>query len=163
MVRYKKLADQRKKEAANSTDATATIGMTASGAFGVGGSVSWGITFDTKGNVGLAATGNIGGGFPSAGVGGFISFSNAPNIYKQSGLGVVVGASGGPGVVAVGAEYCMMIDQEEDTLYHGGTLSVSAGLYPTIAEVHGEVGYTSVVGFNVFDALIGVVDLLLMI
>ena len=71
-------------------------------------------------------------------------------------MGVTIGASGGPAVVAVGAEYNMLIDKEADTVYHGGTVSATVGLYPTVVEVHGEVGYTEVIGFNVFDVLINI-------
>ena len=145
-----------KEKAATNDDGTATIGVTCSAAFGAALSVSAGITYDMHGNIGLAATGNTGAGFPSAGVGLFISGSNAPNIYKQNGLGATVGASGGPAVVAVGAEYNMLIDQEAGTVYHGGTASATVGLYPTVVEVHGEVGYTGVIGFNVFDVLINI-------
>ena len=52
----------------------------------------------------------------------------------------------------------MLIDQEVGTVYHGGTVSATLGLYPTVVEVHGEVGYTEVIGFNVFDVLIKVSD-----
>ena len=123
--------------------------------------MSCGITFDEKGNIGIAATGNAGGGFPSAGVGGYINITNAPDIFKQQGLGTVVGASGGPGAVAIGAEYCLLVDSEGGNVYHGVTVSATAGLYPTVVEVHGEAGYTSVVGFNIFDALICVVDVMI--
>jgi hypothetical protein len=36
-------------------------------------------------------------------------------------------------------------------------------LYPTFIEIHGEVGYTSVVGFNVFDAVMAIADAMLWI
>jgi len=151
---------EEKEKAATSEDITATIGITLNGAFGVAASGTGGITFDSKGNIGLAFTINGGGGFPSAGIGGYLTFSDAPNIYKQNDLGAAVGASAGPGVVAIGAEYCMMFDTEEDAMYDGVTFSATVGLYPTIVEVHGEVGHTEVKGFNIFDALIGAVDLL---
>ena len=149
---------EKKEKAAINEDGTATVGFTGSVAFGAGVSGSLGITYDMKGNIGLASTINGGGGFPSAGVGVFISGSNASDIYKQNGLGVAIGASGGPGVIAGEGEYNMLIDQEAGTVYHGGTVSVTVGLYPTVVEVHGEVGYTEVSGFNVFDVLIKASD-----
>ena len=148
----------QKEKAASSSSGTCTFGITGSAAFGISGTVSLGVTFDQKGNLGLAATINGGGGFPTAGIGVFGSLSSAPNIYKQSGLGTSVGASGGPGVIAVGGDYNIMIDQEEDKVYHGGSINASVGLYPTVVEVHGEAGYTGVIGFNVFDPLIAVSD-----
>ena len=104
---------------------------------------------------------NAGGGFPSAGIGGFITISNAPNIYKQSGLGAVVGASGGPWAVAVGIDGCFMFDTEEGQTYTGINVSGTVGLYPTVVEVHREVGYTEVAGFNIFDPLIWIANRML--
>ena len=152
---------EKKEEAAENEDGAETIGLTINGAFGMAGSASLGFTFDAKGNIGLAGTINGGGGFPSAGIGGFITYSNAPNIYKQSGLGSTVGASGGPWVVAGGVEGCFMFDTEEGKTYTGITASATVGLYPTVVEVHGEVGYTEVVGFNVFDPLISIANWIL--
>ena len=157
----KEKTENLKEKASKNSDGTGTIGVTTSAAFGAGGGLSAGITFDAKGNIGFVTTINAGGGFPSAGIGGYMTVTNAPNIYKQSGLGTVVGASGGPGVVAVGGEYCLMIDTETNEAYHGGTISVTAGLYPTVVECHGEVGYTSVAGFNIFDIFIGLADIML--
>ena len=154
----KKWLTRQKEEAASNTGGTGTIGLTASAAFGGGGTISLGVTFDQKGNLGLVGTANAGGGFPTASIGAFASVSSATNIYKQSGLGTSVGASGGPGVIAVGGDYNIMIDQEEDKVYHGGSINASVGLYPTVVEVHGEVGYTEVIGFNVFDPVIFVAD-----
>jgi hypothetical protein len=144
-------------------DGTQTIGVTANGAFGVGASISGGITYDLKGNIGIAATYTSGGGFPSAGIGGFITTTDAPDIYKQRGLGAVVGASGGPGVIAIGGEYSLMADTETVDSYNGYTVSATIGLYPTPVEIHGEVGYTEVIGFNIFDPFIWFADAMLWI
>ena len=148
----------KKEEAENNANITTTSGITGSAAFGGAVSISAGITRDTKGNIGLLVTTNGGGGFPSVGAGSFFSFNNAPTIYDQRGMGATVGASGGTGVLAVGGEYNMIIDQKNKKVYHGGTLSVTYGLYPTIVEVHGEVGNTWVWGFNIYDVAIGIVD-----
>ena len=86
------------------------------------------------------------------------SYNNAPTIYDQRGLGTVLGASGGPGIVAVGGEYNMIIDQSNGKVYHGGTVSATYGFYPTVVEVHGEVGNSWVWGFNIYDFAIGVID-----
>jgi hypothetical protein len=155
--------EEKKEKASDNGNGTGTIGITTSAAFGIGGSVSLGITFDEKGNIGIAGTFNAGGGFPSAGIGGFVTVTNAPNIYKQNGLGTVVGASGGPGVIAVGGEFSIMADTENCETYYGGTISATAGLYPTFIEIHGEVGCTSVVGFNVFDAVMAIANAMLWI
>ena len=149
---------KKKEEAETNKDITVTKGFTGSAALGGGASVSVGHTKDTKGNTGIAVTVNGGGGFPNLGVGRFISVNNAPTIYEQEGLGTAVGASGGPWAVAVGAEYNTLINQEAGQVYHGGTLSATFGFYPTVVEVHGEVGYTFVWGFNIYDVAISVVD-----
>ena len=157
----KEFWERQKEKASENGTGTGTLGITGSAAFGVGVSMSLGITFDEHGNIGIATTTNTGGGFPSAGIGGFITVTNAPNIYKQNGWGTVVGVSGGPGVLAFGGEYNLMIDSEAGKVYNGTTVSATAGLYPTIVEVHGEVGYTSVGGFNIFDVFIGIADIML--
>ena len=149
---------KKKEKAANKNNITTTIGITGSAAFGGGVSASLGVTQDTKGNLGFALTTNGGGGFPNVGGGAFVSVNNTPTIYEQSGLGTVVGASGGPWVVAIGGEYNMLINQEKDRVYHGATISATAGLYPTVVEVHGEVGYTWVRGVNMYDIAIKIAD-----
>ncbi len=149
---------RKKEKTATKKNITATIGLTGSAAFGGGASASIGLTEDTKGNIGLSLTVNGGGGFPNLGGGGFVSVNNTPTIYEQSGFGTVVGASGGPWVVAIGGEYNMLINQEEDRVYHGATISATVGLYPTIVEVHGEVGYTWVWGVNMYDIAINIAD-----
>ena len=154
-------AEGKKESASKNENRTETIGVTASAAFGFSCSGSLGITFDAKGNIGLCGTINVGAGFPSAGVGGFTTITDAPNIYKQAGLGCVLGASGGPGKYAVGGEYTLMVDTSSDETYNGLTSSATVGLYPTFVEVHGEVGYTFVTGFNVFDLIIGFSDFML--
>ena len=148
----------KKEQTQKNGDGTLTVGFTISGAFGVGVSYSTGVTLDQKGNVGFSGTINGGGGFPSAGAGGFASITNAPNIFKQEGLGFAIGGSGGPGVIAVGGDYNMLVDQAEGKTYHGGTFSATVGLYPTVVEVHGEVGTTKVRGCNIYDVLINIVD-----
>ena len=157
----KKMLEDKKEKAATNVDITSTVGVTANGAFGAAGSASLGLTEDTKGNVGISFTINGGGGFPSAGVGAFLSVNNAPTIYEQSGPGTTVGASGGPWAVAVGGEYNILINEEENCVYHGATFSGTVGLYPTIIEVHGEVGYTWVWGFNIYDVAISLADFML--
>ena len=52
----------------------------------------------------------------------------------------------------------MLVDQAEGKTYHGGTFSATVGLYPTVVEVHGEVGTTKVRGCNIYDVLINIVD-----
>ena len=153
------LIREKENAAANRNETTST-GLTASAAIGIGVSASLGLTKDTKGNVGVAFTINGGGGFPSAGAGVYKSKSNAPTIYHQEGFGAVVGASGGPAVVAVGGEYNMTIDQDNNCVYHGATVSATYGFYPTIVEVHGEAGYTWVRGTNIYDAAIAFVEFL---
>jgi hypothetical protein len=63
----------------------------------------------------------------------------------------------------VGGEYSLMIDKEAGETYNGITISATAGLYPTVVEVHGEVGYTTIGGFNVFDIFIGITNAMLWI
>ena len=152
--------EEKKKEAQENGDGTVSVGFTIAGGFGFAGSYSTGLTLDRKGNIGMAGTFNGGAGFPSAGAGGFAAVTNSPTIYEQEGLGFAIGASGGPGVVAIGGDYNLLVNQEEDTCYHGGTVSVTIGIYPTVVEVHGEVGTTKVKGCNIFDVLIAVVGFL---
>ena len=159
--RVKSWSSDKKEKVKNNNNITITKGITASASMGAGVSTSLGATVDTKGNIGMSITVNGGGGFPSAGIGEFISANNAPTIFEQGGLGATVGVSGGPWVVAPGVDYNMLINQENDCVYHGGTLSVSYGLYPTLVEVHGEVGYTWVWGLNIFDIAIDVADFML--
>ena len=109
---------------------------------------------DTKGNIGIILITNIGGGSPGAGVGGFVSVNNAPTVSDQEGLGTTVGGSGGPGLVAGGVEYNMLINTETGETYHGATLTAAFGLYPACAELHGEVGNTEVWDINIFDIII---------
>lgn len=150
---------EKKENAAQKKKGTRTLGATASGAFGPAAAVSGGVAFDKKGNVGLVGTVNAGGGFPSASVGFFSSDTNAPSINHLQGHGSTTGASVGPGIVAIGGEYNLLIDSENNAVYHGGTASITAGLFPTFAEVHGEYGYTWVLNlFNVYDLAIIIVD-----
>ena len=153
--------EEKKEDAEKNGDGTVTFGATASGAFGFATSISVGYTVDAKGNIGSSSTISGGGGFPSAGVGLFIAGNNAPTIYHQGGMGTAVGASGGPAVFAIGGDYNMLIDKENGCTYHGGTVTASYGLYPTFVELHGEVGYTWVSGFNIYDRAIQIVDFLL--
>jgi len=41
------------------------------------------------------------------------------------------------------------------------SLRITAGLYPTVVEVHGEVGNTWVWGFNIYDVAIQIIDFFL--
>ena len=157
----KEWLEEKKEDAGSNIDGTVTIGITGSAAFGPAVSVSTGYTFDAKGNVGRIFTANGGGGFPSAGVGRYVAFNNAPTIYHQEGLGTAVGASGGPAVINIGGDYNMLIDKTNGRTYHGGTVALTYGLYPTVVEVHGEVGNTWVRGFNIYDKAIQIVDFLL--
>ncbi len=140
---------------------TFTTGFTGNAAFSLAVSGSAGLTLDAKGNIGLPLSINGGAGFPSAGLGRYVTISNAPTIYSQKGMGFVVGASGGPYIAGFGGEYNMMVDSQNDTAYHGGTFSASAGFFPTIVEIHGEVGYTWVFGCNYYDIAINAVDILI--
>ena len=149
---------KKKTEAQSNDDGTVTVGFTIAGAFGLGGSYSTGITLDRKGNIGMAGTFNGGSGFPSAGAGGFATITNAPDIFAQEGLGTAIGGSIGPGAISVGGEYNQLIDAKENVTYHGGTIAVTVGLYPACFEWHGEAGYTRVLGYNVFDVMLNVVD-----
>jgi RHS repeat-associated protein len=150
--------EKQKKKAASNPDITATIGGTLSGALFIAGSISGGVTADTKGNVGLSLNLNGGGGFPNISAGIFGSVNNAPTISDQAGLGTAVGASGGPWVIAAGCDYNILINQVNNCIYHGLTLTATYGIFPTIVEVHGEAGYTLVRGVNIFDVAISIAD-----
>lgn len=89
-----------------------------------------------------------------------MSGSNAPSIYHLRGMGGVVGASGGAEGFGGGVEYNMSFDQNNNKTYHGVTVSAGYGVYPTIAEVHGEVGQTWVAGCNIYDVMILLVYML---
>ena len=158
---FKEWLEEEKEEASSNADITLVVGGTGNAAFGAAASGSSGLTIDTKGNVGRITTTNGGGGFPGLGVGLFVSINNTPTIFAQEGLGTAVGASGGPWVVAVGGDYNMIIDTKNAKTYHGGTLNVSYGFYPTVVEIHGEVGYSWVEGVNLFTVAIDAIDYLL--
>ena len=152
---------QKKEEAAEAEDGTTTIGANASAAAGAAVGTSIGYTKDNKGNIGVTVSISGGGGFPSAGITGFHSKNNAPNIYAQEGWGMQIGGSVGEGLV-LGAVYNLLVDSEAGKMYHGRTYNIGAGAnIPVPGEIHAEINYTWVFGFNVYDFWIGVTNLLI--
>ena len=54
----------------------------------------------------------------------------------------------------------VLLSPNNNKTYHGVTVSAGYGVYPTIAEVHGEVGQTWVAGYNIYDIMISLVYML---
>ena len=158
IVKIRRSISKAKKKAELMPDGTVTTGWTGSAFWGGGVSGSVGITQDGKGNIGIVVSANGGGGFPNLSAGRYYSVNNAPTIYHQRGLGSVVGASGGPEVIAIGGEYNMLFDTTNDVVYHGGTVSVTVGLVPACVEVHGELGNTWVWGINIYDVALQIFE-----
>lgn len=67
-------------------------------------------------------------------------------------LGVVYEATMYADVHCFGDEYCVLLDDAWNQTYYGYTTTIGAGIgYPI--EVHTMVRKTSVIGFNIYDAL----------
>ena len=128
-------------------DKTLSFGISYVNMKGKGGSTSFGLTFDRIGNAGLFFTASVGGGFPASGYSFFITTTNAPNIYKQSGYSGQVGASATAGVVSIGAEQVFFSDTAANETYTGTTIS-AGGKAALPIEIHGTYGYTWVLGFK---------------
>ena len=141
------------KKTKASARGTETKGLNLSGAFGVDGSVSAGITTDKKGNIGIILTSNAGVGTPSGSLCAFETNTNAPDIYTQRGASTQIGGSLDAYGVNVGAEYSFFQDSKTNEIYHGVTFWAGMSFEPTPAELHGEKGKSVVYGFNVYEAI----------
>ena len=141
-----------KKATASFGNSTRTVGINGSAAFGGDVSGSLGITTDNKGNIGVIITGCTGGGTPIASASVYQTVTTAPDIYKQRGMSTQIGGSADVCGVSVGAEYSFFKDSETNKIYHSGTVLVGIGV-PIPAELHGEIGYSYVYGFNLYDAI----------
>lgn len=141
-----------KQANASKGDHTYTSGVNGAASFGVGVSVSVGTTYDNNGNVGVIVTGAIGGGTPSASISAYKTETSAQNIYKQAGVSLQTGGSASIGLISFGAEYSLFPDTETSEVYRGGTALIGVSV-PIPAEIHGEIGYSFVWGFNVYDVL----------
>lgn len=88
----------------------------------VGGSISFMISLDKKGNIGIQHTSAIGVGTPSVGVGFSVMRSNAPTIFDLNGYGGTIGASFGSGPLFAGADLTVMSGDQHyfaETRYGG--------------------------------------------
>ena len=140
------------KVVASLGDGTRTFGINGSAAFGADVSGSVGITTDNKGNIGVIITGCTWGGTPNASASVYETMTTAPDIYKQRGMSTQIGGSADVSGVSVGAEYLFFQDSETNQIYHSGTVLAGIGT-PIPAELHGEIGYSYVYGFNVYDVM----------
>jgi hypothetical protein len=144
---------------------TIAAGYSGSIAFGFSGTFGFGVTADKRGNAGLILFVNYGGGMPSASVNGFITITNAPDIYKTTGMGTEVGASVSAGPISIGGEYVMLIDSETGETYHGGTYlgGMSPPKLPIPAELHGGASQTWMpLSINIYDIAISIIDHILL-
>ena len=133
---------------------TMVRGVEGSFAFGVRGSFSFGIATDNNGNVALVGSAAGGGGTPSAGVGAFVTKTNAPTIAELGGRYVQGGGSYGEGMIG-GGDISWFGPEGGNIIYTGKTISVSVGAnIPVPGEIHGEVGKTKIFyRVNVFDVI----------
>ncbi len=141
--------DRAIKTAKNKNPGTTTIGFTVSGAWGVGGTVSFGITYDNWGNVGVIVSGGGVGGTPSVGVDKFITTTNAPDISRLNGESVIFGGSGSFEGITIGGEGSVFLDKYTSDIYLGGTVSSGISL-PIPLEFHAGVTTSKVYSFNLF-------------
>lgn len=140
---------------------TNEVGISISGAFGARASYSIGIAADCYGNIGIICTPGLGGGTPSASVGMYSSWTNAPHIDKLSGESVQLGGSVGAGFLAgasIGADVIGFYNKEENKAYYGFSSSVGVtvvpALLPVSAEGHGDVSYSTIKNMiNLLDVL----------
>ena len=117
---------------------------------GGGASYSAGLVGDIKGNIGGMVSGGFGGGFPSEGLSGFISITNAPDCYALKGPSGVVGGSVNILGISIGIEYYAFNSQ--GNAYHGLTLSIGAEAALPVS-VHGYASYSEVIAFNLWKAV----------
>ena len=80
----------------------------------------------------------------------FKTITNAPDIYKQRGTSYQTGGSGSFCDISAGLEYLTFKDTSSNQVYQGGTVFAGVGS-PIPIEFHGEVGYSYVIGINIFD------------
>lgn len=110
------------------------------------------MTKDRKGNVGIIVSANTGGGTPSASLSKYKSKTNAPTIYHQKGTSAQIGGSIDIGT-SLGLEYVVFPDSTTNDVYQGTTISTGFGVSCIPAEIHGEIGYSWVYGFNIYDEM----------
>ena len=129
---------------------TASMGITSSAFFGVGGSASSGIIVDREGNIAHISSISAGGGSPSAFAGMYFSATSAPTIKQvENSVSLQTGGSVGP----VGFEYIVLPDKQTGNLYGGGTIAFGLGVLAIPAEVHATVPVCTDVIYlgNIFD------------
>ena len=133
---------------------TYSSGINVSLAWGGGGYASAGWAVDLNGNVGLVFSGGGGGGTPSVGLSRYHTTTNANDIYDLGGFSMQTGGSIDLGI-SVGGEYTMFQDGESGEIYQGVTVSGGISLPALVipVELHGEVGKSYVIGFNIKDAI----------
>ena len=129
---------------------TTTTGVAVSGSFGISGTGSLGVSYDSEGNLGIVVSGGGGGGTPSASASLFKTKTSAPSIDNLEGVSAQIGGSINVVGIGVGAEYSCIPNIETKDIYHGVTFSAGIGA-PIPAELHGNVTYTQVYYINIFD------------
>ena len=156
--KMREMVEEKKEEASSREAGTTTIGLNISGAFGIAGALSIGLTYDAQGNAGIVDTECVGGGMPSWGVCIFETHTTAPNIDKQKGLSTQVGGSASFGAT-IGGEYVIFTDPDTYEAYHGITVMAGVGAAIIPAEFHGEVGYSSIrYKTNIYDIALYILD-----
>lgn len=110
------------------------------------------MTKDRKGNVGIIVSANTGGGTPSASLSKYKSKTNAPTIYHQKGTSAQIGGSIDIGA-SLGLKYVVFPDSTTNDVYQGTTISTGFVVSCIPAEIHGEIGYSWVYGFNIYNMI----------
>ena len=139
------------KKISQTKTGTHTMGINLSGAFGVEGAGSIGLSSDKKGNIALQVTGCAGGGTPSASAMFYRTFTNASDVDKLNGRSLQIGGSCDVFGASLGGEALIFNDSVTGEVLHGGTAMVGFGA-PIPAELHGEVAYTKTLyQVNIYD------------
>lgn len=65
---------------------------------------------------------------------------------RKGNVGIDIGAS-------LGLEYVVFPDSTTNDVYQGTTISTGFGVSCIPADIHGEIGYSWVYGFNIYDEM----------
>ena len=153
-----------KKRAKNNSGAY-SLGIVASAGFGAGASISLGLVMDNRGNIGINPAYSAGSSLPSAFLGPFVSFTDASDIYALAGdygSTLVIGASVGE-VVGPGVDFLIINDAQKPSKQSTGR-TYQFGLtakVPTPFEFHMHLAGGGVIGFNLYDGLIDICNMIL--
>lgn len=153
------------KERAKNNTGTYSAGFVGSAGFGAGGSYSLGLVIDNRGNIGISPAYSAGSSLPSAFFGPFVTLTNASSIYTLGGdygSTLIIGGSAGE-VVGPGVDFLIINDPQKPSGQSTG-MTFQFGItakVPVPFEIHTQLSGGDVLGFNLYDGLIYVCDLIL--